>query len=224
MMLGMTLSTFTLFHVVLSLVGIASGFIVVYGLLAGKRLDAWTAIFLIFTVLTSATGFLFPFTHLLPSHIVGILSLLVLAVAIVARYARHLEGIWRLTYVVTAMIALYLNVFVAVVQILRKSACFEGPGADAEGAAIPDRSARSHGNFHSADHFRGQKVSPAVSAGRCQSAFDRRQSRLMAQATCPPACWQSATLPGPTNLVTASLGRCFYERILNKDGEGKERR
>jgi hypothetical protein len=120
MMLGMTLSTFTFFHVVLSLVGIASGFIVVYGLLAGKRLDTWTAIFLLFTVLTSATGFLFPFTHLLPSHIVGILSLLVLAVAIVARYARHLGGIWRLTYVVTAMIALYLNVFVAVVQSFEK--------------------------------------------------------------------------------------------------------
>jgi hypothetical protein len=120
MMLGMTLSTFTLFHVVLSLVGIASGFIVVYGLLAGKRLDAWTATFLIFTVLTSATGFFFPFTHLLPSHIVGILSLLVLAVAIAARYARHLEGIWRLTYVVTAMIALYLNVFVGLVQSFEK--------------------------------------------------------------------------------------------------------
>jgi hypothetical protein len=120
MVLGMTLSTFTLFHVVLSLVGIATGFIVVYGLVAGKRLDSWTAIFLIFTVLTSLTGFLFPFIHLLPSHIVGILSLLVLAVAIFARYPRHLEGGWRRIYVVCAMVALYLNCFVAVVQAFLK--------------------------------------------------------------------------------------------------------
>jgi hypothetical protein len=114
MILGMTLSTFTLFHVVLSLVGIASGFIVVYGLLAGKRLDGWTAI------LTSLTGFLFPFVHLLPSHIVGILSLLVLAVAIFARYPRRLAGGWRRIYVVCAMVALYLNCFVAVVQAFLK--------------------------------------------------------------------------------------------------------
>ena len=116
MILGMSLSTFTHLHVVISLVGIATGLIVVYGLIAGKRLDNWTAIFLLTTVLTSATGFLFPFKHLLPSHIVGILSLLVLAVAIVARYPRHLEGGWRRTYVVCAMVALYLNCFVLVAQ------------------------------------------------------------------------------------------------------------
>jgi len=120
MILGMTLSTFTLFHVVLSLVGIATGLIVVYGLMTGKRFDAWTAIFLLFTVLTSLTGFLFPFTHLLPSHIVGILSLLMLAVAIVARYPRRLEGAWRRIYVVCAMVALYLNCFVLVVQMFLK--------------------------------------------------------------------------------------------------------
>jgi hypothetical protein len=120
MVLGMTLSTFTLFHVLLSLVGIAAGFIVVYGLVSGKRLDLWTAIFLIFTVLTSLTGFLFPFTHLLPSHVVGILSLLVLALAIFARYARRLEGGWRRTYVICAMVALYFNVFVLVVQSFEK--------------------------------------------------------------------------------------------------------
>jgi hypothetical protein len=120
MMLGMTLSTFTLFHVVLSLVGIATGFIVVYGLMTGKRLDAWTATFLLFTVLTSLTGFLFPFTHLLPSHVVGILSLLMLAVAIVARYPRRLEGAWRRIYVICAMVALYLNCFVLVAQMFLK--------------------------------------------------------------------------------------------------------
>jgi hypothetical protein len=120
MILGMTLSAFTLFHVVLSLLGIASGLIVVYGLMTGKRLDTWTAIFLLFTVLTSVTGFLFPFTHLLPSHVVGILSLLMLAVAIFARYPRRLEGGWRRIYIICAMVALYLNCFVLVVQMFLK--------------------------------------------------------------------------------------------------------
>jgi hypothetical protein len=118
--LGMTTSTFTLVHVLLSLVGIGSGFLVVYGLLRGKRFDGATAIFLITTVLTSLTGFLFPFEHLLPSHVVGILSLVVLAVAILARYALHLAGAWRWIYVVSAVLALYLNVFVLVAQAFMK--------------------------------------------------------------------------------------------------------
>jgi hypothetical protein len=93
---------------------------VLFGLLNGKRLDGWTAFFLVTTVLTSVTGFLFPFEHLLPSHIVGILSLLVLAVAISARYVFHMAGAWRRTYVIAAAIALYFNVFVAVVQSFLK--------------------------------------------------------------------------------------------------------
>jgi hypothetical protein len=120
MMLGMSLSTFTLVHVLISLAGIGSGFIVLLGLLNGKRLDGWTSIFLTTTVLTSVTGFLFPFEHLLPAHIVGILSLLVLAIAIAARYVFHMVGAWRRTYVITAAIALYFNVFVAVVQSFLK--------------------------------------------------------------------------------------------------------
>lgn len=120
MMLGMSLSTFTLVHVLISLVGIASGLLVVYGLIKGERFDGGTAIFLTTTVLTSLTGFMFPFTHLLPSHIVGIISLVALAVAIVARYPLHLAGSWRWIYVVSAMLALYLNVFVLVVQSFRK--------------------------------------------------------------------------------------------------------
>jgi hypothetical protein len=120
MILGMTTSTFTLVHVLLSLVGIGSGFIVIFGLLTGKRLDGWTALFLATTVATSVTGFLFPFDHLLPSHKVGIISLVVLAVAILARYALHLTGAWRRIYVISALIALYLNVFVAVVQAFMK--------------------------------------------------------------------------------------------------------
>ena len=120
MILGMTLSTFTALHVLISLVGIGSGFLVVYGLLTGKRFDGATAIFLVTTVLTSLTGFLFPFEHLLKSHIIGVISLLVLAVAIVARYARHMEDAWRWIYVVCAVLALYLNCFVLVAQIFMK--------------------------------------------------------------------------------------------------------
>lgn len=86
------LAAFTLFHVVLSLVGILAGFIVAFGLLSAKRLDGWTALFLVTTVLTSVTGFLFPFHRLLPSPILGVLSLLLLAVAIFARYGRKLAG------------------------------------------------------------------------------------------------------------------------------------
>src|SRR6267378_2079732 len=112
MIFGMT--TFTFVHVLLSLIGIFSGFVVVFGLLVAKRLDGWTTLFLASTVLTSVTGFLFPFHGFLPSHGVGILSLLALAIAIFARYGRHLIGLWRRTYAitVTAVIALYLNVFV----------------------------------------------------------------------------------------------------------------
>ena len=120
MILGMTLSTLTLLHLVISLIGIGSGLLVIYGLLIGKRLDGATAIFLASTVATSVTGFGFPFDHLLPSHKVGILSLLVLAVAIIARYVFHLADAWRGIYVVCAVVALYLNVFVLVVQLFEK--------------------------------------------------------------------------------------------------------
>ena len=120
MIWGMSTHTFTLVHVILSLVGIFTGFIVMFGLLAGRRLDVWTAIFLASTVATSVTGFGFPFEHFSPPHYVGVLSLLVLAVALVARYAFHLRGSWRWMYVVGAAIALYLNVFVGVVQAFQK--------------------------------------------------------------------------------------------------------
>src|SRR5213083_988533 len=120
MIFGMAASTFTLVHVMVSLVGIVSGFVVVFGLLAGKRLDRWTALFLTSTVVTSVTGFGFPFDHLLPSHKVGIISLVVLTVAILARHAFHLAGAWRWIYVVSAAVALYLNVFVLVVQAFEK--------------------------------------------------------------------------------------------------------
>lgn len=122
MVLGMSLSTFTLLHVLISLAGIGTGFVVVYGMLNGKRLDGWTAIFLVTTALTSATGFLFPAEHLLPSHIVGTISLVVLALAILGRYVLHLARAGRLLYVVGSVLALYSNCFVAVVQAFLKVA------------------------------------------------------------------------------------------------------
>ena len=121
MVLGMTLSTFTLVHVIISLIGIIFGLIVLYGLLTAKRLDGWTGIFLLFTVLTSVTGFLFPFEHLLPSHKVGIISLVLLAIAIAARYSFHMAGAWRSIYVVSAIMSLYLNCFVLVAQAFLKA-------------------------------------------------------------------------------------------------------
>jgi hypothetical protein len=120
LVLGMSLATFTLVHVVLSLIGIASGFVVLFGMLAAKRLEGWTALFLVTTILTSVTGFFFPVAVFMPSHAVGIISLVFLAAALAARHAYRLAGRWRVTYVVSATVALYLNVFVAVVQGFQK--------------------------------------------------------------------------------------------------------
>ena len=120
MILGMSLATFTLVHVILSLIGIFTGAVVLIGMLNSNRRSGLTAVFLATTVLTSATGFLFPFDKLLPSHIVGIISLVVLAIAILALYVYRLAGSWRWIYVGSAVLSLYLNVFVAVVQAFLK--------------------------------------------------------------------------------------------------------
>src|SRR6267154_881585 len=119
-MISCVMTTFTLVHVAFSVIGLASGFVVMSGVLTARRLDGWTALFLASTVATSASGFGFPFDHLLPSHVVGIISLVVLAVAVAARYAFRLARVWRRVYVIAAMTALYLNVFVLVVQLFRK--------------------------------------------------------------------------------------------------------
>jgi hypothetical protein len=111
---------FTLTHVVISLVGIGSGFVVLFGLFSAKRLDGWTALFLVTTVLTSVTGFFFPVHKFMPSHALEIICLLVLALAIMARYPRRLGEGWRSAYVISAVIALYFNVFVLVVQVFGK--------------------------------------------------------------------------------------------------------
>jgi hypothetical protein len=120
MILGMSTATFTFLHVLVSLVGIFSGFIVVLGLIAGKHLHRWTALFLVSTVLTSLSGFLFPFKGITPGIVLGILSLVVLLFAALARYAGNLAGAWRGTYVVSTHLALYFNFFVFIAQAFQK--------------------------------------------------------------------------------------------------------
>jgi hypothetical protein len=115
------LPTHTLIHVVLSLLGIFSGLIAVGGLMAGVRLRRWIDVFLATTVLTSITGFGFPFGTLLPSHIVGVVSLVVLAAAIVALYWKRLSRAWRSAFVALSVLALYLNVFVLLAQLFQKT-------------------------------------------------------------------------------------------------------
>jgi hypothetical protein len=125
MILGLSADTFTQVHVALSLVGIVSGLVVVFGMLGAKTLDGWATVFLATTVLTSVTGFFFPVSGFMPSHAIGILSLVFLAAAILAFYLYRLVGPWRWIYVVGAVVALYFNVFVAVVQAFRKVSFLE---------------------------------------------------------------------------------------------------
>jgi hypothetical protein len=120
MILGLTLTTFTLLHTVVSVVGIITGLVVAGGLAAGKRFDGLALVFLVTTIATSVTGFGFPFVKLLPSHAVGIVSLIVLAVIIVAQYVMHFAGVWRPTYAAGIVFATYLNTFVLVTQLFRR--------------------------------------------------------------------------------------------------------
>ena len=141
MILGMSLATFTAFHVVLSLIGIGAGLVVLIGMLGSKRLPGWTAVFLVTTILTSVTGFLFPSKQFGAPHLFGVISLVALAVALLGLYGKKLAGPWRWLYVGTAVLALYLNVFVGVVQAFQKLAPLEPAGADAIRAAhSPSRS------------------------------------------------------------------------------------
>jgi len=144
MMLGLSLAAFTLLHVVISLIGIASGLVAVIALVQNRYLRGWTTLFLTTTVLTSVTGFLFPVQKILPSHIVGVISLVVLIVAILALRTFRLAGAWRSVYIVTATLALYLNVFVLLVQAFLKVGFLnalaptqnEPPFAAAQGLAL----------------------------------------------------------------------------------------
>ncbi|HWN15404.1 MAG TPA: hypothetical protein VNU02_16185 [Candidatus Dormibacteraeota bacterium] len=145
MTLGMTLETFTRLHVVISLIGIASGLMAVFGMMSGVRRDGWTTLFLWTTVLTSVTGFGFPVEHLLPSHKVGIISLVVLAIVFVARSRAH-SGSWRWIYVIGSVLALYLNVFVLVVQLFGRSPpwpCWPRPSPSCRSSSRSSRSSPS---------------------------------------------------------------------------------
>ena len=120
MTLGLSLQAVTVLHVIISLIGIVSGLVVLSGLFKSQAMPGMTAIFLLTTILTNATGFMFPVEKLLPSHVIAIISLVLLAIACFALYGQKLAGAWRWIYVVTAMISLYLNVFVLVIQSFLK--------------------------------------------------------------------------------------------------------
>ncbi len=114
------MATFTFVHVVISLVAIVSGFVVLFGFLTNREWEYGTELFLSTTILTSVTGYGFPATHVTPGHVVGAISLVVLAVAIYAKYVRHAQGAWRSAYLVNSVVALYLNFFVLIVQLFQK--------------------------------------------------------------------------------------------------------
>jgi hypothetical protein len=120
MILGLTIPTFTLVHVIISLIAIISGLVVLFGMFGSHRMPGWTALFLLTTALTTASGFLFPNTGITPAQIFGYISLVVIAVTLLALYVFGLGGAWRWIYVVGAVLALYLNVFVLVVQSFAK--------------------------------------------------------------------------------------------------------
>ena len=120
MILGLSVAAFTELHTIISLIGIATGLIFLGGLLGGRWLNLWNLLFLVFTILTSVTGFFFHSKVFGPPHVVGVISLIDLAIALAALYAFKRVGIWRPVYTVTAVIALFLNCFVGVVQAFQK--------------------------------------------------------------------------------------------------------
>ena len=120
MMLGLSLAAFTILHVVISLIAIVAGLVVMFGMLGPYKSGGLTAVFLLFTILTSITGFMFPFNGVTPGILIGILSVILLAIACLALYSMKLAGPWRWIYVLTALISLYFNVFVLVIQSFLK--------------------------------------------------------------------------------------------------------
>ena len=120
MIAGLSTENFTILHVVISLSAIVSGLVVLVGMLQARRLDGWTALFLLTAILTSVTGFMFPIGGLTPAIVFGLISIVILAIALAALYLKRLAGAWRWIYVVTALVALYLNVFVLIVQSFQK--------------------------------------------------------------------------------------------------------
>jgi len=120
MIVGLSIENFTILHVAISLVAIVSGLVVLAGMLQARRLPGWTALFLVTTILTSVTGFMFPIAGLTPAIIVGLISVVLLAIAVAALYLKRMNGAWRWIYVTTAVLSLYFNVFVLIVQSFQK--------------------------------------------------------------------------------------------------------
>jgi hypothetical protein len=128
MVLGMSLRAFTALHVALSLIGIGSGFLMAFGMVRSRRMPFATGVFLLTTALTSITGFLFPFRGITPGIVIGFLSMFALLLAVFALYSGHLAGGWRKAWVVSAMIALYLNFFIFIVQLFDKTPALRAMG------------------------------------------------------------------------------------------------
>jgi hypothetical protein len=120
MIAGLSIENFTILHTAISLIAIASGLVVLAGMLRARRLPGWTAVFLVTTVFTSVTGFMFRINGLTPAIVFGLISIVILVIALAALYLKHLSGAWRWIYVTTALVALYLNVFVLIVQSFQK--------------------------------------------------------------------------------------------------------
>ena len=171
MVFGISLSAYTTIHVIISLIAIVTGFIAVFQMIADKPLGIWNTIFLWTTIATSVTGFGFPITGITPGIVVGIISLVILAVALFALYAQNLAGPWRWIYFVSAIVALSLNVFVLIVQSFQKIRVPQDAGANAVRAAIPDRPGRGAGAVRRAGRSGGAEIpadcgveGPAISA------------------------------------------------------------
>ncbi len=137
MIFGMSLHAYTVLHVIISLIAIVSGLVVLAGMLGSQRMPGVTALFLATTILTSVTGFLFPINGFTPALGVGVVSLVILAIALLALYSRHLAGAWRWIYVVSAVAALWFNVFVLVVQAFEKVSLLN-PHAPQVGPPFPE--------------------------------------------------------------------------------------
>lgn len=162
----MILHIYTIIHTLISLIAILTGVIVLFGMLAGKRLDRWTKWFLTTAVLTTVTGFFFPFHGFTPAIGLGIISLPFLALTIFARYPKHLAGAWRWVYAIGAVLCLYFNLFVLIVQLFEKVPSLHAIRSDADRAAIQAHAAPCSGVFRSAWHRRDNQISPRTGSGR----------------------------------------------------------
>ncbi len=199
MIAGLSIENFTILHTAISLIAIASGLIVLAGMLRARRLSGWTALFLVTTILTSVTGFMFPINGLTPAIVVGLISIVILAIALMALYVKQLSGAWRWIYVTTALTALYFNVFVLIVQSFQKVPRLQVLAPTQSEPPVPDRSGRDSDRVSHSRHDGCAEISPrpldaqaagqgaretsakkkeaAVAGGsnRCNIVHDRRQ-------------------------------------------------